>query len=181
MKIKKIAAVCKEKHIARILDQTDGDGQIRQWISTGASAYPVECLPYITEEHLETLLDISDAQAEKMAFSHEEAPAGICFGDVCNGETLCNEKPFAVVYCGRVINVYMAGGEAWFVDFALLAPIVADHKDAELWLRRTEDGRTYFAVKAGMLCVGIVMPMDRIEDLAGMLAEAGGAYQEHGT
>ena len=179
MKIKKIAAVCRTFCRATIWDQTDTDGQIRQWIVTGVSCYPVECLPYITEEHLETLLDLSAAQAEKVVLGHENAPDGICLADTCDGETLCTEKPFSVVYGGKAYNVYFARGRAWFINFELLTPILAEHKDAELWLRTTDD-MLYCAVKAGLLCVGIVLPAKDLENLADMLTEAGKAYEEAG-
>jgi|GEM_PF-2920168 hypothetical protein len=158
MKIKKIAAVCKARGCATIWDKTDSDGAMRQWIVTGASAYPVECLPYITEQHLATLMDLSAKQAAEIAFKHTDAPEKMCLDDVCDGEILCREEPYSIVYGGRGINVYYAAGEAWFIDFSLLQPIVA-----------------------GLLCVGIVLPLDHHENLADMLRSTGEAYREHGA
>ncbi len=181
MKIKKIAAVCKARGCATIWDKTDSDGAMRQWIVTGASAYPVECLPYITEQHLATLMDLSAKQAAEIAFKHTDAPEKMCLDDVCDGEILCREEPYSIVYGGRGINVYYAAGEAWFIDFSLLQPIVAEHNDMELWLRKTAGGAAYFAAKAELLCVGIVLPLDHHENLADMLRSTGEAYREHGA
>lgn len=178
MKIKKIAAVCKARGCAKIWDQTDSNGAMRQWITTGVSAYPVECLPYITEQHLATLMDLTAKQAEEMVFGHTDAPSKTCLDDVCDGEILCREEPYSIVYGGRGINVYYAAGETWFIDYSLLQPIVAEHDDMELWLRKAADGTPYFAAKAGLLCVGIVCPLDHHDKLARLITAAGDAYWE---
>jgi hypothetical protein len=177
LKIKKIAAVCKARGLADILDQTDGDGVVRQWISSGASVYPVECLPYLTEQHLVTILDLSEKALEKMRIGHKAAPEGICLDDQTDGELMADGVPAIIAYGGRRIAAYTVRGETWFVDVDLLEPILAEHGDMELWLRKPAAGAPYFAAKAGLLCVGLVFPMDHMRALADLLLGVGEGYR----
>ena len=178
MKVKKIAAACKSRGVAQLLDYTDRDGVVRQWISTDASIYPVEKMPYLTEDHLCTLLDLSEKQIEKMRITHEDAPAGICFDDAADGELQASAFAFGITYGGADITAYSVKGETFFVNWSLLEPIAIEHRDAELWLRKQPSGTPYFAVKAGLLCVGFVWPMSDLGTLAELLRRAGNEYRD---
>lgn len=180
MKIKKIAGVCKAQGQAVLLDYTDGDGVMRQWIYTGTSIYPVENLPYLTEGHLATILDLSEKQRESMHIDHATAPDTISFEDVADGEVLAEPLKLSVAFEDRLLQPYLAGGACRFVDWALLEPIAAEHRDTELWLRRQPNGRPYFAVKEGMLVVGYVWPMAGLDSLAALLRTAGERYRDVG-
>lgn len=177
MKIKKIAAVCKARCMARLMDYTDSDGVVHQWISTGHSAYPVEGLPYLTEEHMATVLDLGEKQLKNMVISHDAAPASLDFRDAADNETQMREEAFSVVYSGKVYQPYTVRGETQFVDFELLTPIVTEYKDVELWLREMPGGGRYFAAKAGLLCVALILPTGNMDKLAQALESVGASYR----
>lgn len=177
MRIKKIAAVCKNRGQARLLDYTDSDGVVHQWISTGVSAYPVEKLPFLTEQQMAAVLDIEEKQLQKMMIGHDDAPGSIDFTDTADNETMAQELPFSAVFGGKVYLVYIVKGETVFIDFELMMPIAAEYKDVTLWRRQTEDGITYYAAKAGLLCVGLIWAMEHMDDLAEYLETAGGSYR----
>ena len=177
MRIKKIAAVCKNRGQARLLDYTDSDGVVHQWISTGVSAYPVEKLPFLTEQQMAAVLDIGEKQLQKMMIGHDDAPATIDFTDTADGEIMAEELPFSAVFGGKVYLVYIVKGETVFIDFELMMPIAAEYKDVTLWRRQAEGGMVYYAAKAGLLCVGLIWPMQHMDDLAGHLEQAGVCYR----
>lgn len=178
MKLKKIAAICKAEGTAVLWDVTDAEGVVHQWICAGGSSYPADGLPYLTQEQMTRVLDLSEKQIEKMKIEHTPAPRSFDFSDTADGEIEAKESPFAVVYGGR--GYLPVSCEKWtqFIDFALLEPIVAEYKGIQYWKRKSTNGLPYYAIKAGLLCVGIVMPSVGLDELAERMHRAGGEYRE---
>lgn len=164
MKIKKIAAQVKEKGRAELMDVTDSDGVVRQWLSTGVACYPVDGMPYLRPEHLPAVLDLSAKQEDEIRIATVEKPESIDLRDVIKGETKAEGAGFAIYVAGRKALPLMVRGVTYFVDAELLIPILAEYKDVDLWLRQ-DSGLTYFAVKVGLMIVGVVFPMTRMQAL----------------
>ena len=178
MKLKKIAAICKAEGTAILWDVTDSEGVVHQWICAGGSSYPVEGLPYLTQEQMTRVLDLSEKQIEKMKIEHTPAPKSFDFSDTADGEIEAKEWPFSVVYGGTVYLPVSCEERTLFLDFARLTPIVAEYKDISVWLRESPNGLSYYAIKAGMLCVGIVAPSVGLDELAERMYRAAGEYRE---
>ena len=159
MKVKKIAAQVKARGILILYDHTDAEGVLSQWIGTGAAAYPITGMPYLEPEHLVNMLDLSKKDLDKINVMQRELPEDMP-RDAVEGEVMPMEAPFRLLHQGREVLIYQREGDAYFVDRALLGPIWSEYDEAELWLRFRTDGTPYFAVKNGLLVVGLVMPMD---------------------
>lgn len=178
MKLKKIAAVCKGSGTAVLWDATDREGVVHQWICSGGAAYPVEGLPYLTQEHMVTVLDLSEKQQEKMKIEHTPAPDIFDFSDTADGEAMAKEAAFTVVYGGTAFLPVSCEQRTQFLDWERLAPITAEYKDLQFWRRGSENGLKYYAVKAGLLCVGIVAPSYGLEELKERILRTVGDYRE---
>lgn len=178
MKIRKIAAICKANATAVLWDVTDTEGVVHQWICAGSCAYPVEGLPYLTVSHMVTVLDLSEKQAEKMKIEQTPAPQSFDFSDTADGEVMAREASFSVVYGGKVYLPVWTGAETRFIDFEQLRPIVEGYKGVQIFLRETRQGMPYFAVKAGLLLVGIMLPSVGLEALAEAMSNAADSYRE---
>lgn len=176
MRIKKIAASCKLHCQAILWDAVDADGVIKQWISSGAAVYPVDGMPYLQVEHLPTLLSLSNKDEEKMRLDQSKKPETIDLHDAVDKEAIAEPAEFSILHLNRELLPIRVHDETYFIDAELLEPITAEYKDTEMWLRRTEAGMTYFAVKAGLMCVGIVTPMMYQQHLVDKLAEAVECY-----
>lgn len=176
MRIKKIAAQCKAQGNAILWDVTDSDGVIKQWINTAAAAYPVDGMPYLREDHLPALLSLSNKDIEKMRIEAAAPPDTIDLRDSVEKEAIAEPAEFNILHLSRELMPVRVYDETYFVDAELLEPITAEYKDTEMWQRRTKDGTPYFAVKAGLMCVGIVMPMQYQQHLVDKLAEAAECY-----
>ena len=176
MRIKKIAASCKLHCQAILWDAVDADGVIKQWISSGAAVYPVDGMPYLQVEHLPTLLSLSNKDEEKMRLDQSEKPEAIDLHDAVDKEAIAEPAEFSILHLNRELLPIRVHDETYFIDAELLEPITAEYKNTEMWLRRTKDGTPYFAVKAGLMCVGIVMPMQYQQYLVDKLAEVAECY-----
>lgn len=176
MRVRKIAAQCKAHGTAVLWDVTDSDGVLRQWISTGAAAYPVDGMPYLSVEHLPTLLSLSNKDEEMMRLDQKEKPDTIDLRDAVDKESITEPAEFSILHLGRELLPVRVYDETYFIDAELLEPITAEYKDTELWQRRTKRGAPYFAVKAGLMCVGIVMPMTYQQYLVDKLMETATCY-----
>lgn len=177
MKIKKIAAQVREQCRADIMDVTDGDGVVRQWISTGVACYPVDGMPYLMPEHLPTVLDLTAKQTEEIRITRTEKPESMDFRDAVEHEIRAEGATFAIYFSGIKALPLIANGVAYFVDAELLAPILAEYKEVDFWLRRAES-ITYFAVKFGLMVVGVVLPMTRMQDVADEISEVMARYHD---
>lgn len=172
MKIKKIAAQCKATGRACLYDYTDGDGCISQWIGNGAAVWPVNGVPMLEAEHLPALFDLTGKQLEEMQIEQHEAPEGIDFRDYSNDDILATEARLRVIWNGCELMMLTAKGVTYYIDTELLAPIWAEYErdTIQYCLRRQKDGTPYFAVLGGLLLVGLVWPVVKMQTMAGEMA-----------
>ena len=159
MKIKKIVDLCKANG-KLILYKTDKG----QWISDGGAAYPLLNLPDFDCESFCRTYDINDKTAEKMVFkTRYEFPTRISFEDWLDEERISTRGKISVFASGVKMIPYVTSAGIAFVDSKYLNPLM-DIKDdmLELYERYTEDGNLYFAAKAGLVLVGVIMPINTI-------------------
>lgn len=177
MRAKRIAAQVKARGYAELWSVTDADGVVRQWISTGAAAYPVDGMPYLKVENLPALLSLSEKELEKLRIENGEKPEYIDLRDVAAGECIVDMSDVTLSIGSQELLPAQGGEKTYFVDMAPLAPIMAEYKKAELWMRKTAEGIKYFAVKNGLLLVGIVMPMEKQNGVAAWMLKLGSSYE----
>lgn len=183
MRVKKIAAQVKAAGRAELWSVTDGEGVVRQWISTGAAAYPVDGLPFLQVENLPTLLSLSEKELEKVRLEDGTKPDCISLRDVSAGERYASTADVTLNVGPMELLPVEAQMKTYFIDMAPCSPILAEYPNAELWMRETAGGLKYFAVKNGMLLVGIVMPLEKQTAIASWMLRTGAAYvgDERGT
>lgn len=150
---------------------------MRQYISNGFAAYPLDGMPYLQEKHLATVLDLSEKQAETMVLRMDESPEEIDFRDGAEGEVMAEPAEVGIVWNERPLLPLGVRGTTYFINCDYLKPITAEYKHTELWYRKTPEGTPYFAVKEGLMLVGIVMPLKDMEPVAKELRAIGDGYR----
>ena len=178
MKIKKIAAVCKARGKCYLYDYTDADGVVEQWIGNGAAMYPVTGMPYLQLDNITTLFELTSKQADKLHMEKAEAPEIIDLRDAVVGEVMAQKSELHISSGSVTILPVTANGNTRFLDESLIAPVQARYDDIEYWLRRMPDGTPYYAVKEGLMLVGIVMPLHNMDAVAELLSDIGESYRE---
>jgi len=158
MKIKKIAALCKKTR--RIIVSTDENGV--QWIGNGFAMYPLFGMPIMAQENIYTIFDITDKQAGKIYFSDSSLDT-ICLDDNCENENLLKENETKLIIADKTIQSYQTSNGIAFIDVSYLGPI-EDIEILSVYERISTEGKIYFAIKAGLILYGIIMPYDCISE-----------------
>lgn len=163
MKIKSIAAICKKKKYVMLIKREDRFGNILQYVSDGGAIYSVEGLPELDKDSLLTIFDIPEKQRDKwIVTTLSDIPGKIELDD-----TVANEKPvereeISIVYSDRALKPIQTGQGIVFIESRYLSP-TSDVLDVlQLYVRYTEGGVPYIAVKAGFLLQAVIMPFDVI-------------------
>lgn len=165
MKIKKIIDLCKKsKRIILFTDEERGE----QWISNGEAAYPLFDCPRFDEDTIFAVFDIPQKKAEEIRFEEKAVfPSAYDFSDTTENEMPADRWALGLVVNGERVIPFSTSQGLVFVGEKYLAPF-SDYDMAQLTFSERIDtaGQSYFAVKAGFLLIGIVMPIRIInEDL----------------
>ena len=157
MEIKKIINLCKKSGQLRIFENEGA-----QWISDGHAIYPLFGLPLFDEESICAAYDISGKKAEKMHISFDlKLPSNLDFSDDAEKEMQCTR---GAPLFGALVPITTSHGIE-FIQNKYLSPF-SDSDDNMLFIyeRTTAAGGTYFAVKDGLMLVGIIAPYDCINE-----------------
>lgn len=155
MKIKKIINLCKKSGQLRIFENEGA-----QWISDGYAIYPLMGLPLFDEETICAAYDISAKKVEKMHITFDlSLPSNYDFSDDVKNEMQCQRGE---ALFGALVPITTSHGIE-FIQSEYLTPF-SDYDDKMLFIyeRTSVSGETYFAVKDGLMLVGIIMPYDCI-------------------
>lgn len=157
MEIKRIINLCKKSGVL-ILYENDG----AQWISDGYALFPLTNMPLFDEETICRTYDISEKKAAKMTIRHElSLPKNVSISDDVDGEMPCE---FDEELFHRLVPVQTTRGLT-FIQKQYLAPFADTPADMlYLFERRGPIGNLYFAVKVGFQLVGILAPVDCVNE-----------------
>ena len=157
MEIKKIINLCKKSGQLGIYENEG-----TQWITDGYALYPLYSLPLFDEESICVAYDISAKKAEKMHITFNlSLPSMFDYRNDVEAETQC--KRGSPLFNGLVPLTTSHGIE--FIQGKYLTPFAdADDNMIFIYERTTETGGTYFAVKDGLMLVGIILPYDCINE-----------------
>lgn len=161
MKHKKIVQLCKSNKNLQLF----GIGiDIVQWLGDGKAVYPMFDLPLYSCDSLCRSYDITDKQAESITMEHHGTlPTEYCFDDTDKTERIAARAPISIIYAGTVLVPIQTETGIQCIQEKYLEPF-ADYKDIEIYKRGTGDG--YFAVKNGLILIGIILPYPISEQLA---------------
>ena len=166
MKLKTLAGMCKREGAFYLYDRADPEsGEItEQWLGTAGAVYPLPALPYLTENHLAALFDITKKQRENIHFRHEPLPEWINFSDADPSEVLLDREKITLGYGARIVRPLMTRDGLEFIDNDFLVPIADVADGLELYERHADGGQVYFVAKLGFMVVAVFMPLSLIEE-----------------
>lgn len=161
MKIRKIIDICKQNKNIIIFHA----GR-EQWISDGIAIFPMFNLPRFDENSLCKTYDITEKQKSNIRFRCENTlPAEIDFSDHSESEQLIVRGELSLNDAGRSLTPYRTSQGILFMDGKYMLPL-SDIEDGMLniYERQMKNGQIYFAIKSVFLLVGIVIPIDVVND-----------------
>lgn len=176
MKLKRIAALCKQEKRAIIYQKWEADcgtGSImlQQWISNGYAVWAAHSLPPLEKETLLRIFDVAEDKFDSWNVSNRELPESVNLGDLDDTEQeIAGALPSLYLY-GTAMQAY--GTEengVMFIRSDYMSPLDGE-TGLEFYTRKTGD-TTYLAVKSGLLLQAVILPEQFItKNLLALLKE----------
>lgn len=177
MKIKKIAALCSQAGLFRLLNKTDREGVVTQWLGDGCAFYPLLGAPMMDEESLCTMLDIAGKKRENTIVRCDEMSDRVNANDLYKGDIILEAEGLTICHEGTIILPLRGENGIICIQAKYLEPL-GDEKDLlELYSRKMA-GETYVVVKAGMMIRAIIGQLQVKEELADKLESIAWACKE---
>jgi len=149
----------------RLFDRVNDEGEvIEQWLGVHGAIYPLPDLPHLTEEHIVALFDITEKQRESTYITHTQLPERINYGHTDPAEVMLDREKMTLGYGKRIVRPIMTTDGLELIDNDYLTPLADIADELEIFERHTDDGQIYFAVKMGLMLVGVIMPLNIIEE-----------------
>ena len=153
LKLKQIESILKNK---KTIITTFAGGC--QWLSDGSAFYPVSGLPKLDRDNIFTIFDVP--VEKRAAFNFQEVtPPAICFENTDAGEQLIGLSDAHIVFEGRTLAPQPTSQGLAFLDVKYLKPFFGVKEGFDIYERINAAGESYFAVKAGFLLLGLIMPV----------------------
>ena len=164
MKLKKVASLCGKTKMFCLYDRAERDDVVSQWLGDGYAIYPITGLPYMDEENIYSMFDISAKQQEKIIFRHGPAPEGINLDDVDPTERRLSDDGLSVVYDGGILKPLQTRDGISFIQNKYLSPLEDVIEMVQLYERATPQGTPYIVAKTGFFLAAVIMPYSVIND-----------------
>ena len=165
MILKALGSMCKKEKAFCLYDRVSDTGEVHeQWLGTSSAVFPVYNLPYLTEDNLIRMFDITAKQRESIYIRHGKLPETLNFSDTDEGELQAERENIAIGYGGRINYPITTSGGLEFINAAFLTPLADVAHHVEFYERRTPSGSLYFAVKVGFMIAGVIMPLNIINE-----------------
>lgn len=138
MKFSDITKVAKRFRYAVIVT----DAGNNQWCLTGAAAYKLEGLPYLTADDFLNIIGIAEAKKCKWYLGDRQDEAGLFKIDRLGEQELTGDMAgVSILYNGhKLMPFYLAEGVVW-LDVDLLAPVLNGKTEYLRFFLRNQNGR----------------------------------------
>lgn len=159
MKFKKIESILKNKRTLIICKGPDC-----QWLGDGTAFYPCYNFPNLDEKTLPLILDITDTQIEKYTIQVKGLPKRISFLDTDKAEVALKRGAFEFVIDGMHLEPIGTSQGIVFINTKYLKPYADEKEGVQLYERTNEVGDVYIAVKKGFMLIGIIAPINIVDE-----------------
>lgn len=164
MKLKKVASLCSRSKFFCLYDRQETDEEVSQWLGDSSAIYPIQGLPYMDEENIYSMFDISTKQQEKIVFRHQRAPQGINLSDADPTERRVDEDGLSLVYDGGMLKPLQTRRGISFIQSKYLSPLEDVADMVQLYERETPQGAPYIVAKTGFFLAAVIMPYSVINE-----------------
>ena len=163
-------------------DMIKNPDDIRQWISDGVGAYPLDGLPYLDEESVCAIFDIDAKRRDKLIVSHAGTlPEGMDFTDYHRGDDPLEQLDFQMSLGGNELTLFRDGGGGLVVIKSAYRKTLEAWNECECFKRVDREGRPYVAVMSGCILRGLIYPYkigEQLVETLGVVYNAAGVAAE---
>jgi hypothetical protein len=163
-------------------DMIKNPDDIRQWISDGVGAYPLDGLPYLDEESVCAIFDIDAKKRDKLVVSHAGTlPEGMDFTDIHQGDEPLEQLDFQMSLGGNELTLFRDGGGGLVVIKSAYRKPLEAWNECECFKRVDSEGRPYVAVMSGCILRALIYPYkigEQLVETLGAVYNAAGVAAE---
>jgi diadenosine tetraphosphatase ApaH/serine/threonine PP2A family protein phosphatase len=163
-------------------DMIKNPDDIRQWISDGVGAYPLDGLPYLDEESVCAIFDIDAKKRDKLVVSHAGTlPEGMDFTDIHQGDDRLEQLDFQMSLGGNELTLFRDGGGGLVVIKSAYRKPLEAWNECECFKRVDSEGRPYVAVMSGCILRALIYPYkigEQLVETLGAVYNAAGVAAE---
>ena len=163
-------------------DMVKNPDDIRQWISDGVGAYPLDGLPYLDEESVCAIFDIDAKKRDKLVVSHAGTlPEGMDFTDCHRGDDPLEQLDIQMSLGGNELTLFRDGGGGLVVIKSAYRKPLEAWNECECFKRVDSEGRPYVAVMSGCILRGRIYPYkigEQLGETLGAVYNAAGVAAE---
>ncbi len=166
MKLKKILKLCKQAGQYLIYDNRQMADQpcFDQWIGTRDALYLPSRMPYLVEDSICTMCDLSEKQRNDWDIEHNEQwPFDFSLANDVSSDTPADLLGLSIMVRGEeLLPLKVENGLVW-IWIKYLTPL--ENEIAHLTLHYREvNGQPYIVVKNGMFVTASIRPVDISKD-----------------
>lgn len=163
-------------------DMIKNPDDIRQWISDGVGAYPLDGLPYLDEESVCAIFDVDAKKRDKLVVSHAGTlPEGMDFTDQHRGDDPLEQLDFQMSLGGNELTLFRDGGGGLVVIKSAYRKPLEAWNECECFKRVDSEGRPYVAVMSGCILRALIYPYkigEQLVETLGAVYNAAGVAAE---
>ena len=159
MKFKKVESLLKSKKTIIICQGPDC-----QWIGDGQAFYPCYEFPVLDEVTLPVLFDIPVDKRDTYTVLIKGLPKNFSFMDTVKDECPINRGVFDFLIEGTRLEPVETSQGMVLIGKKYLVPYSDEKEGIQLYERASTTGAPYIAVKKGFMLVGIIKPINIIDE-----------------
>lgn len=170
MKLRKVAKLCTDSGSVQLIDLKHG----QQWVGNDQAIYFAYGLPYMEEGHVPRVFDFSIKQKDNTVvewITADDSPYD--FSDNTTKETPLERSEMSILWNGLEYIPFLSANQLMYVDNLLLEALSSVVQDQRYYLRHTESGSPYLAVKNGLFLEAVMIPgrlTEKMTNEIGLLA-----------
>lgn len=171
MKLKKVFDLCSKASTCQLVDQRPGDPDTEQWIGDGYALYRINDLPYLEEQNIYSMFDVSPKKQEGFSFRHVTDGPPCSLEDTHPEEAMIEKQYMQIVSGGKLLTPMKTSRGIVLIDSKYLRPLEDQRGTTEYYAQ----GENLIAVKTGMyleaVIAGVTVEKTLVEELAKLTAE----------
>ena len=161
MKLKKLEQQIKRKKEVAIMETNGG-----LWLGTLQAMYAAYNLEPVTFDQLMVMFDVPEDKRESFSEIYSELLSRANTDDTDSSEIELQRVGIQIVWHGKpLLPLSCENKEIYYIDQRTLDPVSDAADGITLYRRKDDTGRSYIAIKSGMLLLGLIEPEPIVDEM----------------
>lgn len=151
MKLKRVASLCKSRKTVYIYTNRD-----TQYVGNGSACYLVPEELTLDKDNVLIIFDVPKDKRDCWMVEATDFLEGTIMADVLEGEEQAQIYPVDLCCCESTYRIIKDQKGIAMIDTKYLAPLTEAEIELGYYIRRTDEGKEYIAVKRGLMLEAVI-------------------------